>query len=107
MMNRPLPSGRSIRKALGVSGFSPGTGFIPHGPGSLSGSTATLAHGHGDVHAEKGGSGTGISAPQRQNLLLIPRHGNTNQIAVSDDTVRRIEIDPAGARQVRLHPGMG
>ena len=34
----------------------------------------------------------------------IPGDGDTNQIAIADDAVGGIEIDPARARQVSLHP---
>ena len=52
-------------------------------------------------------AGTDERAPQGQRVPLIPRHGHTDQIAVSDDAVGRIEVDPSGARQVRLHPAVG
>ena len=44
------------------------------------------------------------AAPERQRLAVVPGDGDPNQIAVADDAVGGIEIDPAGARQIHLHP---
>ena len=44
---------------------------------------------------------------QRDRLARIARHRDADQIAGADDAVGRIELDPAGARQIDLHPGMG
>ena len=45
--------------------------------------------------------------PQRQALRRIPCHRDADEIAVADDAVGRIEIDPSRARQIDLQPGMG
>ncbi len=42
--------------------------------------------------------------PEREHLLRIPCDGDADQVAIADDTVGRIEIDPASAGQVYLHP---
>ena len=44
---------------------------------------------------------------QRYRLAWIAHHRDTDQVAVADDPAGRIEIDPAGARQIDLDPGMG
>src|SRR5215470_10272822 len=43
---------------------------------------------------------------QRDRLARIARNSDADQVAAADDTVGRIELDPAGARQIDLHPGM-
>ena len=44
---------------------------------------------------------------QRDRLARIARHRDADEIAGADDAVGGIELDPAGARQIDLHPGMG
>jgi len=44
---------------------------------------------------------------QRNGLARIARHRNPHQVAGADDAVGGIELDPAGARQIDLDPGMG
>src|ERR1700684_2695959 len=61
---------------------------------------------HSDVHAEEGIAGTREGPPQWQNMFRGPGDGDTNQVAVPHNTIGRIEIDPAGARQVSLHPSV-
>ena len=52
-------------------------------------------------------SGHLIGAVQGDGLARIARDRDANEVAVADDAVGRIELDPAGARQIDLHPGMG
>ena len=59
---------------------------------------------HLDVHAAESRSGTDERAVQRQGVPMVPRHGHSNEIAISDDAVGGIEVDPSGSRQVCLHP---
>ena len=37
---------------------------------------------------------------------MVPRHGDSNEIAIADNAVGGIEVDPSGSRQVRLHPAV-
>src|ERR1700712_85610 len=60
-----------------------------------------------DVHADERVGRTQISAVQRDRLARIAGDCDTDEIAAADDAVGRIELDPAGARQIGLHPGMG
>ena len=48
-----------------------------------------------------------IRAEQGDGLARHPGHRNANQISVSDDSIGRIELDPAGTADVNLTPGMG
>ena len=59
-----------------------------------------------DIHAAERRGRTDERAPQRQRVPLVPRHGHTNQVAIPDDAVGGVEVDPSGSRQVRLHPGV-
>ena len=61
---------------------------------------------HLDLHAAERRGRTDERAPQRQRVPLVPRHRHANQVAIPDDAVGGIEVDPARSRQVRLHPGM-
>ena len=49
---------------------------------------------------------TGPSAVQRYRLAWIAHHRDPHEAAVADDPACRIEIDPAGARQIDLDPGV-
>src|SRR5450759_3842838 len=60
-----------------------------------------------DLHADEGVGGTEIGAVQRDRLAWIARHRHPDEVAGADDAVGGIELDPAGARQVDLHPGVG
>src|ERR1700733_5467909 len=59
-----------------------------------------------DIHAQKGRGLADEGAPQRQNVGVIPSHSHPDQIAIADNAVGWIEIDPAGAWKIDLHPGM-
>src|SRR5216684_1921382 len=37
---------------------------------------------------------------------MVPRHRNADEIAVADDLVGRVEVDPPHPRKVDLHPRM-
>src|SRR6185312_4046751 len=60
-----------------------------------------------DVHADKRVGRAEIGAVQRHGLARIARHRHPDQVAGADDAVGRIELDPARARQIGLHPGVG
>src|ERR1035441_9399275 len=85
---RPDPKGRRIR-----------------GPVTSS-SPRHFADGYGDVHPEENARGSRVGAPQGQYLLGSPRNGDANEITVAYDVVGRVEVDPAGAGQISLHPGV-
>ena len=59
-----------------------------------------------DLHADEGVGRAEIGAVQRDRLARIARHRHTDEVAGADDAVGRIELDPARARQIDLHPGM-
>ena len=61
---------------------------------------------HLDLHAAERRGRTDERAPQRQRVPLVPRHGHANEVAIPDDAVGGIEVDPSGSRQVRLHPAV-
>src|SRR5271155_424521 len=65
-----------------------------------------FGHADRDIHAQEGRSLPGEGAPQRQNVSVIPSYGHPDQIAIADNAIGWIEIDPTGARQVDLHPGV-
>src|SRR4030088_1544970 len=60
-----------------------------------------------DVHAHICIGRTEIGAVQRDGLTRIARHRHPNEVAGADDAVGGIELDPAGARQIDLYPGVG
>src|ERR1700676_625444 len=60
-----------------------------------------------DLHADEGDGRTEIGAVQRDRLARIARHRHAHEVAGADDAVGGIELDPAGARQIDLDPGMG
>src|SRR5260370_38729637 len=64
-------------------------------------------HVDADIHADERIGRTKVSAVQRDGLARIARHRHTNEVAGADNAVGRIELDPAGARQIDLHPGVG
>jgi hypothetical protein len=74
-----------------------------------SGPSASGASG-GDVdlngHSQIVRGKTGPSAVQRYRLAWIAHHRDTHEAAVADDPACRIEIDPAGAGQIDLDPGV-
>ena len=72
-------------------------------------STAWLDRGDADVHlhADEDIGWPKISTMQRQRLHRIACDRDTDQIARALDAVGRIELDPAGVRQIDLYPGMG
>ena len=43
---------------------------------------------------------------QRHRLARVARHRDTDEVAGADNAVGGIELDPAGARQIDLNPGM-
>src|SRR6516164_4017721 len=43
---------------------------------------------------------------QRDRLAWLSGDRDSDQVAGACDAVGRIELDPAGARQIDLHPGM-
>ena len=60
-----------------------------------------------DLHADERVGGAEIGAVQRDGLARIARHRDADEVAGADDAVGGIELDPAGARQIDLHPGVG
>src|SRR5260370_15429311 len=60
-----------------------------------------------DVHADERFGRTEVDAVQRDRLARIARHRHTNHVAGAYDACGGIELDPAGARQVDLNPGVG
>ena len=61
---------------------------------------------HLDVHIAESRSRTVERPVQRHGVPMVPRHGDSNEIAIADNAVGGIEVDPPGSRQVRLHPGV-
>src|SRR5262249_39215958 len=59
-----------------------------------------------DLHLAEGVGHAEIDPMQRDRLTRIARHRDADQVAAADDAVGRIELDPARARQVDLHPGV-
>src|SRR6266404_4230367 len=60
-----------------------------------------------DGHAERVGGKTGPGAGDRDRLTGVPGDRDPDQTVIADDAVGRVELGPAGARQVDLQPGMG
>src|ERR1700681_120760 len=58
------------------------------------------------LHADKGVGRAEVSAMQRHRLARVARHRDTDEVAGADNAVGGIELDPAGARQIDLNPGM-
>ena len=58
-------------------------------------------------HAEVIARQTDPAPRQRHRLAGISRHCDADQVAIADNAVGRIELDPAGSGQIDLHPGMG
>jgi len=59
-------------------------------------------YGHTERIRRKAGPGAG----DRHRLPRIAGHGHADQIVVADDAVRRVELDPAGSRQINAQPGV-
>src|SRR5579863_5529413 len=66
-----------------------------------------FGHADGNIHAQEGRGLSDKSAPQRQNMRVIPRNCDADQIAISDNAIGWIEVDPTGAGKIDLHPGVG
>src|SRR3984957_3739038 len=64
-------------------------------------------HADRDIHGQEGRGLPDESTPQRQNVCVIPSHRDSDQIAIADNAIGWIEIDPAGAWKVDLQPGVG
>src|SRR5205807_5115472 len=60
-----------------------------------------------DIHAEEVGGKPGPGAGQRHRVPRVAHYRDADQIAVADDAVGRIELEPAGAGDIDLQPGMG
>src|SRR5260221_8563617 len=75
-------------------------GSAPSAPGA-SGGDVDL-NGHSQIVRGE----TRPSAVQRYRLAWIAHHCDTHEAAVADDPACRIEIDPAGAGQIDLDPGV-
>src|SRR5688500_17887047 len=58
------------------------------------------------MHVLERRSRTDEGAVQWQRVALFPCHGDPDEIAISRDGVGGVEIDPSGARQIRLHPAV-
>ena len=52
---------------------------------------------NGDIHPEMRVGRTDIGAVKRDGLTRITRYRDANEIAVADNAVGRIELDPARA----------
>ena len=59
-----------------------------------------------DRHAGEVGGGARVGAAQGRRLLGGAGDRDADQVAVADDAVGRVELDPAGAGQVDLRPGV-
>src|SRR5580692_9901489 len=64
--------------------------------------------GHADrnIHPQEGRRLSDERPPKGQNMGVIPGDCDADQVAIPDNAVGWIEVDPAGARQIDLHPGM-
>ena len=60
-----------------------------------------------DVHFDEVVRRSVIGTLQRESLERLACHGDADQVGAADLAVGRIELDPAGAGQVDLDPGMG
>src|SRR5216684_1411655 len=60
-----------------------------------------------DTHAETVRRKSQPGAPDRYRLLRVARHRHPDKVAIADNAVGGIELDPAGARKIDLYPGMG
>src|SRR5580658_3222818 len=65
-----------------------------------------FGHADRDIHAQKGRGLPDEGAPQRQHVRVIPSNGHSDEIAIADNAIGWIEIDPAGAWKIDLHPGV-
>src|ERR1700730_8198348 len=57
-----------------------------------------------DGHAERIGGKAGPGAGDRDRLTRVAGDGDPDQIAIADDAVGRIELDPARTREVHPDP---
>src|SRR5579859_5277492 len=65
-----------------------------------------FGHRNRDIHTVECSSAAIVRSPQRHRMLRVPGNGNTDEIAIADDAVGGVEIDPAGAGEISLQPGM-
>src|SRR5207245_1714900 len=64
-------------------------------------------YGHIDGHREIAVWSADKATGDRRCLVNVPRHGNTNQIATANRSVRRVVGDPTLARDIDVGPGVG
>src|SRR5690242_12680562 len=64
-------------------------------------------HRYVDLHAKIVGALTRERAADRDRLGGVARHRDADQVLAGDQRVGRVELDPSGARQVDVGPGMG
>src|ERR1700722_16308833 len=62
---------------------------------------------HGDFHGQVIRSGAEPRALQRNGLARVMRDRDADEFFIADDASRRIEVDPARARNIDLDPGVG
>ena len=62
---------------------------------------------HGDLHGQMIRRRTIPIALQRDSIARVMHDRDADEILISDNAARRIEIDPARTGNVDLHPGMG
>src|SRR4029077_9708101 len=59
-----------------------------------------------DFHPQLAAGSAEIGAGQGRGLRWVARDRDANEILAADQSVRRVEFDPAGARQIDLAPGV-
>src|ERR1700710_1868713 len=69
-------------------------------------SSLCLGHAHLDIEAAKRAGFAVPGAPERQRLMVVPCDRDTDEMAIANDTVGGIEVDPACAGQIDLQPRM-
>src|SRR5580693_9489568 len=72
----------------------------------LKASDGAFRHLDSDVHAGKGFGRSPVGATQRYHLIRRPSDSDTDEIAVADNSISGIKIDPTSARPVCLQPSV-
>lgn len=60
-----------------------------------------------DVHGAIGRRASDKMTTERRCQLVVTGNSNCDQIAITEDPVGRINVDPAAAGKIDLYPGMG
>src|SRR5271166_3111473 len=65
-----------------------------------------LRHLDGDIHAQYIFQAAEVRPGQRRGLIGNAPHRDADEVLAADQAIGRVELDPSGARQIHLAPGV-